>query len=343
MEVLLFIFLKKYNMFYQCPKCKKTWNYPIKECPFCFENLIKIKSDEMIVIACSRVNIPTLLHPKIPYFVFIIEDENKNKYIFKSTKERKVGEKISYDSINNGVAIWRNKYNFEEPIEKTLKLINSSIKENSNILILPTLISSDHEYLRKNTSSGFLNAVLNIVLQKTKNIKIVGQSFNDTLIEFSVQKSGLLDICLKQGITPQDLSKKNFIKQNDLEISEEALNSDLIINLPIMKMEKNSATENIFKLLSKNNYFVLKYLYSEKLIAEKINKIMGGKILTIAEADVVQGPDKINRYLGIVLTSRDYLKLDKVFNALTMNKNIDDISIVGRSIEDVQHNIEKIC
>jgi hypothetical protein len=325
--------------FYQCQKCKRTWAYPIKECPFCLIPLTKTQSDQMKVIACSKISIPTLLHPKVPYYGLIIEDENKNKYAFKSMTEKNIGEEISFTSNENAVAIWRNKYDFAEAIEKVISLI-SPIKKDSKILILPTLTSPNHSYFRENTSPEFLDAILSIILQKTKDVKIVGQSFNDTPIELSAQKSGLLDVCLKYGITPIDLGKTNFVKQNKIEVSEEALNADLILNIPIMKIGASSATENISKLVSKTNYSSLKYLDSEQTIIDGLNELILKKTFTIAEADVIQGKDTFNRYLGLILAGKNYLNVDSIFDEITMNKKANNIPTVGREIEEVQHSAE---
>jgi len=327
--------------FYQCEKCKRTWQYPIKECPFCFESLVKIQSNQMKVIACSKVSIPTLLHPKIPYFTLVIEDENGNRYAHKSVTEKNIGEEVNFTPNDNAVAIWRNKYDLQEAIEKVIALIGGlQIKKDSKIIILPTLISPNHPYLRENTSPEFLDALLSIVIQKTKDIKIVGQSFNDIPIEFSVQKSGLLDVCLKYGIMPVDLGKAGFTKQGKLEISEELVGAELILNIPIMKIGKNSATENTLKLLSKTNYSSLKYLESEEAIIEELNKSILDKTLTVAEADIVQGRDKFNRYLGLVLAGKNYLNVDSIFDEITINKKTNNISTVGREIDEVQHNAE---
>lgn len=327
--------------FYQCQKCKKTWAYPIKECPFCFESLVEVQSNQMKVIACSKVSIPTLLHPEIPYFVLVIEDENGNRYAHKSITEKKIGEEISFTPNDNAVAIWRNKYNPLEVIEKVIALIGGlQIKKDSKIVILPTLVSPNHPYLRENTSPEFLDAVLSIVAKKTKNIKIVGQSFNDIPVEFSAQKSGLLDVCLKYGIMPVDLGKAGFTKQGKLELSEELVDTEMILNIPIMKIGKISAAENTLKLLSKTNYSSLKYLESEEAIIEELNKLILDKTLTIAEADIVQGSDKFNRYLGLVLAGKNYLNVDMIFNEITLNKKTNNISTVGREIKEVQHNAE---
>jgi len=334
-------------MFYQCQKCNRIWNYPIKKCPYCFEDLIEMKSEKAKVIGVSKVNIPTLLHPKFPYYALILEDENGNKWAHKSMKEKSINEELSFPSSSdkNAVAIWRIKYDFSEAIEKVFNLLDGlTIKEGMKILILPTLVSPSHAYFRDNTSPEFLDAVLNFLNEKKVNIKIGGQSFDDIPVEASVQRSGLLDVCLKHKITPLDLAKSAFVKQGKLEISEEALNADLILNLPIMKMGRAAAAENLLKLISKNNYLGLKYLDSEEAIIKEVNQALADKIAVVAEADIVQRPDKFTKFLGLILAGRNNLNLDKVFEKITANKNIDieNIPLVGREAEEVQQNAERL-
>ena len=119
-----------YNyMFYQCPKCKKIWQYLIKNCPECFSELKRINSpaggQETKVIGVSKVNIPSLAHPKVPYFTLILEDEKGNRWVQKSIKEYKIGDVIEYKSIQdkNTVAIWRIKYDILEGIERVIELL----------------------------------------------------------------------------------------------------------------------------------------------------------------------------------------------------------------------------
>ena len=59
--------------FYQCTKCKKTWQYPLEKCPECFLDLKENKGNTFKVIGVSKVSIPTILHPKTPYFVLVLE------------------------------------------------------------------------------------------------------------------------------------------------------------------------------------------------------------------------------------------------------------------------------
>jgi hypothetical protein len=256
--------------FYQCQKCKKTWQYPVRKCPHCFLDLEKIKNGKIKVIGISKISIPTLLHPKVPYFVLVLEDEKGNKWVQKSSKEYKIGQefKINSNQDKNAVSVWRIKYDTSEAIEKTIDLIGGiKVNNNSKILILPTLISPKHPYFAENTSPQFLKGAIQYLLQRgvrTENIRVVAQSFTDTPIGAAAQKSQLFSVCQNLKISPLDLSEGEFIKKDEkdfnFEITKEVFNVDLVINLPILKMGKISATENILKFLKKENYLQLKYL-----------------------------------------------------------------------------------
>ena len=343
--------------FYHCPNCKKIWQYPIEKCPDCFLNLERIKSKKIKVIGVSKVQIPTMFHPKTPYFVLLLEDENGNKWIQKSVKEYKIGGNEFETEVKrndeNAVSIWRVKYDILEAVEKVIDLLGGlKIDPQTKILILPTLISATHPYLAENTSPEFLESTIKYLLENgvgPHNIKVCGQSFNEFPVEASTQKSQLLKVCQELKVLPINLAEKNFLKKGGLEISEEVFSADLILNLPILKMGKAQASENLFKLLKKENYLAQKYLSSNEEIFKKLIESLP-KILTIAEADSVQKPDGFVAHLGLVLASFNSLILDRIFFEITMKKNlpeilkgikIDDIPIVGREIEEVKFNVEK--
>lgn len=346
-------------MFFQCPKCKRIWQYPIEECPDCFLNLERMKSKKIKVIGVSKVNIPTIFHPKVPYFVLLLEDENGNKWIQKSVKEYKIGDefKLEISQNKNVVAIWRTKYDVLEGIEKVIEFLGGiNVNQNLKILILPTLISAEHPHFAENTSPQFLEATIKYLIEKEvklENIKVCGQSFDEVPIGLSAQKSQLLNVCQKYKILLLDLSQTNFVKKEvnkyNFEISEEVFNSDLIINLPILKMGKISATENILKFLKKENYLGLKYLYSDEEIIENLNKILP-QYLTLAEAISIQKPDKFVSHLNLVFASFNSLNIDRVFAEITMTKKlteilkkvkIENIPILGRKIDELQFEVEK--
>ena len=351
-------------MFYQCPKCKKIWQYPIEKCPNCFLGLERLLTKTVKVIGVSKVNIPTLLHPKVPYFVLVLEDEKSNKWAQKGIKEYKIGDVVEYESTQdkNAVAIWRIKYDIFEAIEKVIELLGGlEINPQTKILILPTLISPKHPYLAVNTSPKFLESLINYLVKiggDIKSIKVAAQSFDEVPIEASAQKSQLLDVCLRHQITPLDLAKGNFVKREKngftFEVSDEVFNADLIINLPILKLDSKlgvrAARENTLKFLKKESYLSLQYLHSQEEIMEKLQEVLPNH-LTIADGLTIQKATGLTAFLGLTLASFNPFNLDRVFAEITLLEDlpeylkkikIEDIPIAGRKVEEVQYNIEKL-
>jgi len=362
-------------MFYQCHRCKKNWQYPIEKCPECFLELEKLPSKEIKVIGVSKVNIPTIFHQKVPYFVLVLEDENGNKWVQKSIREYRAGDefKIELTQDEDAVAIWRIKYDILEAIEKIVDLIGgidineklSPIKQGEardeakpqrspKVLILPTLVSPSHPHFAENTTPQFLEATIKYLIEKgvkSENIKVVGQSFDEIPIEASAQKSQLLGVCQNYKILPQDLAKADFIKKDEFEISAEVFNVDLIINLPILKLDSSlgvkGAVENTFKFLKKSSYFSLQRLPRTEEKVKKLQKILPG-YLTIAEGNYIQTTSGFISFLGITLASFNPLNLDRVFAEICQTEplpewlkgvKIESIPIVGRRVEEVRLKI----
>jgi uncharacterized OB-fold protein len=335
--------------FFQCPKCKRVWQYPIEKCPDCFLKLERVKSEKAKIIGGGKTTIPSIFHQKVPYFVYVLENENKNRWIQKSEKELKIGEEIEIERAKNkdAVVIWRVKYDFFEAIEKLVEILNVKFEKNSKILILPTLVKDSHSYFRDNTSPEFLEAVIQFLIEngvKAQNIKVCSQSFDEVEIEKKAAKSGLFEICQRQKIVLLDLAKGNFVKKGDLEISEEVFKADLILNLPILKIEKAISCENLFFLLKKENFLAQKYLSFEKEIFEKFEKNLP-EVLVIAEGNRVQDKRGINYYLNLAMASFNPKNLDRVFFEITKQKDlpeiikevkIESIEIFGRKISEVE-------
>jgi len=321
-------------MFYRCQKCKKTWQYPIEKCPDCFQELEQLSAKTAKVIGVSRVTIPTILHPKVPYFVLVLEDENGNKWAQKSVEEYKIGEEVSFEpnKDKNAVAIWRSKYDISEALGKVIELVGGlEIDPSTKILILPTLIAPKHPYFAVNTNPKFLDSLIRYLKERgidPKNIKVAAQSFDEIPIEASAQKSQLLNVCLSHQITPLDLAKSNFIKKEiegfSCEISKEVFNSDLIINLPILKLDTKmgvkGATENSLKLLKRESYLSLQYLSSQEEIIENAQKVLPN-YLTLADGNTIQKTDGFTALLGLTLASYNPLNLDRVFAEICLVKD----------------------
>lgn len=340
--------------FYKCSKCNRVWQQPVKTCPYCFIDLKEEKSRNAKVIGVSKVSISTIFHPQVPYYLLILEDNLSNKWVYKSERGMAIGDDfiVEPNSDKDAVSVWRIKYDIADAIEEATDLLGGlNLSAASKVLIMPTLVSPNHAYFRENTSPAFLEGVLDFLIRKglsKENIKIGTQSFDEILVEASAQKSGLLDVCLKNKMMPIDLAKSNFVKKGNLEISEEVINADLVLNLSMMKIGEASSVDNMFRMLKKENYSAAKYLKSNKEIIDEINKNLSN-VLTIGEADWVRRSNGIVTFLGLILSGKNPLNVDSVFNKITRARKmpeilngveLDDISVVGRTIKEVEYGAD---
>ncbi|OIO44854.1 MAG: hypothetical protein AUJ24_01060 [Parcubacteria group bacterium CG1_02_36_42] len=372
-------------MFYQCQKCKRTWQYPLQKCPECFLKLERFESKNLKVIGISRVLIPSPMHPKVPYFVLLLEDENGNKFVQKFTpyrtggsdagamKEYKIGDRfeIKASQNKNFVAIWRAKYDLYEAISRVISLLGGlKIDQNKKILILPTLVSVCHPHERENTHPEVLRELIKILIEKgakAENIKVAGQSHSETPIEAMAKKSQILSVCSENKVEFLDLGKGIFkrIEKEGLvfEISEEIFKNDLIINLPILKLDSKlgvkGAMENLIRFWKKENFLGQKYLYGEEELILKLKEVFSSfakasedkpKILNLADGTIIQRSNRQAVILDLILASFNPLNLDRVFAEISMiplpeylkSVKISEIPISGREIGEVQWQLEKI-
>jgi hypothetical protein len=348
--------------FYQCKKCNQTWQYPVKKCPDCFLDLVRLKSEKSKVIGISKVNIPSIMHPVVPYFVLLLEDEHGNKWAHKSIKDYKIGDDfvVQKSTSKDAVSIWRIKYNIEHAIEKSIELLNlTDINQNSKILLLPTISTPKHPYLLESTSPEFLEAVLQYLFRlgvDTQNIKVASQSFNDFEIEKILKKSKLIDVCEKNNIEFLDFAKTEFVQKEKngilVGLSKELFDKDLIINIPILKLNEKTgpkgATENLIKVVQKDSFLELQQSNKLDILLKVIQDFLP-QTLTVADADRIKKSNQFIAYLGLVLAGFSSKNLDKVFLEICMKDvspkylnqiKTEDIEVVGRQIDEVKYNIE---
>ncbi|MFA6376558.1 MAG: hypothetical protein WCX69_04135 [Candidatus Paceibacterota bacterium] len=338
--------------FYQCLQCKKRWEYPISECPYCFVALEKMESKTCRVNSVIKVAIPTLFHPNVPYYILLLEDEMANFWGYKSEKEYQAGDEFKLQPDQNAVAIWRVKYDVIEAVGKALELMGDiNVGKDSKVVILPTLAKPSHAYFRDNASPEFLSAVLQILLGRgveAKNITVAGQSFDDLPVVAVAQKSGLIDAGAKFGVAALDLATGEFERMGNFEISKTILSADLVINLAMEKIGAANATNNLFRVLKKENYLGQKYLSSDAEIVAALEPILD-KMIVIGEAENVQRSNKLTSFMGLVLAGRSSRNIDRVFNEIAQSFKVpetikdipvQDIAIAGRTIKEVQYCAE---
>lgn len=86
-------------MAYRCNHCNKKWDFPVERCIFCGN---AINSDEESlkyeILGYSEVHIPSLGNESIPYYVYLLKDENGNKFIKKSFSQCQIGDLFELES-----------------------------------------------------------------------------------------------------------------------------------------------------------------------------------------------------------------------------------------------------
>ncbi|WP_094228671.1 3-hydroxyacyl-CoA dehydrogenase family protein [Methanolobus psychrotolerans] len=83
---------------WKCEECGKKWRYEIDKCIFC-EGKIKLEDiGDLKVIGYTKIFIPSIQHPEIPYYSLILEDEKGNRIIQKSFNKPSMGAYFSLES-----------------------------------------------------------------------------------------------------------------------------------------------------------------------------------------------------------------------------------------------------
>jgi len=87
-------------MAYYCSECDRWWSYPVKKCIFCGADVQAVIETEYKVIGFTQIQVPSIENPKVPYFNYLLEDNNGNKIIIKSLEEYKIGDCLDLKEEN---------------------------------------------------------------------------------------------------------------------------------------------------------------------------------------------------------------------------------------------------
>jgi 3-hydroxybutyryl-CoA dehydrogenase len=84
-------------MQYYCGSCKKFWTYPVEKCIFCGGNISQKEETKYRVIGYSEIHVPSMGNERVPYFVNILEDEDGQKIIRKSSTRYQIGDNFTFE------------------------------------------------------------------------------------------------------------------------------------------------------------------------------------------------------------------------------------------------------
>jgi len=350
-----------------CETCNKRWIYPIEKCIYCKGVITKQKGTKLKVIGITKVNIPSPMHPIVPYNVLLLQDEHGNRLPKKTMNDYNIGEdyieKIA--KTNDAVAIVKVKYDIYEAIKEAIGLLKGfEFDSKDKILIKPSIVTAAYSYQAVNTNPDFIDALIRVLFDfgiKKENIIVAEQALIGSDSKDAASKAGNLDICKKYGIEFMDISKGPFkemeIDDYKFNVFKEALNRK-IINCPIMKsnfqLGISGAVENLSRLVDeqtqRNMYFDDITITLPKLVKSLEN------IFTIADATngmQAQGPLALGEpaFLNLVLAGKNIYNLDTTFSEITMlpltrwigipaieKKNLE---VIGNSMESLKYPLKQ--
>lgn len=317
-----------------CENCKKKWIYPIEKCVYCKGEITRQKGADIKVIGITKVNIPSPMHPIIPYNIILLQDEFGNRIPKKTMRDYKIGDVYVQEKAKtkDAVSVVKIKYDIPEAIKESLELLNNiQFEPNDKILIKPSIVTAAYPYQAVNVDPDFLNALLLILFEygiKKENIIVAEQALIGSDAVDAASKSGILEACKKNGIEFVDITKGPF-KEIDSDgytfrIFKEAL-SRKVINCPVMKtnfqLGISGALENLSRLVDEKTQREMYFDDIYKTLPKLAKAIP--ELLTIADATKGmqgQGPLALGEpaFLNLVLSSRDVFALDSVFYEITM-------------------------
>jgi len=351
-----------------CEKCNKKWIYPVEKCVYCKGGISKQKGAKIKVVGITKVSIPSPMHPVIPYNIILLQDEHGNRMPKKTMKDYKIGDDYTEQKAksNDAVAIVKTKYDTYEAIKEAVGLVNGiGFGETDKILIKPSIVIAAYPYQAVNTNPDFLNALLLVLFEhgiKKENVIVAEQALIGSDAADAASKSGIIEICKKNGVEFADISKGPFeeVKAEGyaFNVFKEAL-SRKIINSPIMKTNFqigiSGAMENISRLVDEKTQ---RKMYFDDIdnTLPKLAKALP-EVFTIADATngmQGQGPLALGEpaFLNLVLASRNAANLDIAFTEVALlqlpsyinysypNTNLKNIEIVGGEIDALRYPIK---
>jgi uncharacterized protein (DUF362 family) len=339
-----------------CEKDNKKWLYPVKNCIYCKGPVKKQISTKLKVIGLTKVNIPSPMHPIIPYNVILLEDEFGNRIPKKTMKNYIIGDDYAVEKAktDDAVVITKVKYDLGEALKESLKLLNVlEIKEDDRILIKPSIIEPAYAYQAVTTNPDLIEAFLSYLKENgVKDVIIAEQAMigNDTLD--SARKSGILGLCEKHKIPFLDLSKAGYVEKDGFRVAKEVVERK-VVNIPVMKTNSqlgiSGAIENLIRATSEETQ---KSMFKEDIekILPKLVKVLPC-FLNIGDATIGlhgQGPTIQGEpaFLNTIFASKDPVALDNVFVEFGMfaqphyleNKHVE---IVNNEIEAVKFHLKR--
>lgn len=286
-------------MLWKCPKCKLQWQQKIEKCPYCFGEIQKEEPKNLKVIGATKVFLSSKQHPKVPYNILLLEDENGNKFSKKTMEKYRISE--SYPRKRKSmldVVVQKIKYDLDYPIEQCINIMDESFKEAEEILINPGNLSAL-------LSNKHLREIHRELITRTISLLGNEKSFSIALPSKAIKDKKILGKILgrEQGKNLGVVAVEDCLK----------IDFKFLLNMPILATDERfmlkGATLNLLNLTGG--------LKNEKETVDKVLLISKNfkSIFSLCDAQAgVEGNsfNRISLYWHFIASSNDPIALDSV-------------------------------
>jgi len=264
------------------------------------------------------------------------------------------------------VAIMRVEEDVEGAIQKSIELLGGlNFKKNASVVIKPNVCYHKNFENMFITDPRVLEAIINIVKRRTKNIIVVESDNNSGTADERVTKSGVIDLIEKCDVEFLNLSEDDFeeceVGGLKLQIPKTVLKADFFINAPKVKTCNiehtfiTIAVKNMFGTLANKNKPRLHSQLMEILVflnrTIRQNLIIADGIVGMQGLGPMQGTP-VN--LGLIISGLNPVTVDavcchvmginpyaveplwKAYKAGVGEIDIDKIEVFGEDIENVK-------
>jgi len=349
---------------------KRKWIYPVERDIYTKGRIIKQVSTKAKVIGITKVNIPSPLHPIVPYYVMLLEDEYGNRMPKKTMREHKIGGtyELKAAATDGAVIITKIKYDIEEYLKESIKLVHDyELKAADKILIKPSIIESAYAYQAVNTNPKVIDALINYLRERgIEDIAVGEQAMLGNDVTDAANKAGILDVCKKHDVPFIDLSKAEYAEKTadgfSFRIAKDAIDRK-VINVPAMKTNSqigiSGAMENMIRVTDERTQKRMFEEDIEKTLPKLIKELP--KFLTVGDATIglhAQGPTSMGEpaFLNMLFVSKDPAALDSVFVKAGLfkmpqylkeaaaisqgNTDTKSIEIIGDDLEAIKQHLK---
>jgi len=167
-------------------------------------------------------------------------------------------EQSPYSPIGSDKAvIMRGKEDVEGAVQKSIELLgNLNFRRNASVIIKPNVCHHKNVENMVITDPKVLEAIINIVKRKTKNVIVVESDSHSGTADQRMIKSGMMDVVEKCNVEFLNLSEDEFEEREvgglTLQIPKTVLKAEFFINTPKIK---TCNVEHTFITIAMKNMF----------------------------------------------------------------------------------------